>query len=64
MLSMLMQVTWVIVTGDNQNKMQSSCIAFFSPKNTSLVIHGASYYKPDVASVCYVALIYVKGEEL
>lgn len=35
----------------------------FSPKNTSLVIHDASY-KPDVASVFYVALIYVKDEQL
>lgn len=37
---------------------------FFCPKNTSHVIHDVYYYKPDVASVCYVALNCVKDEEL
>lgn len=66
MLIMLMHVTWVMEIGDNQNKMQHDCTDFFfSPKNTSLIIHDASYLPtPDVASVCYVALIYVKDEEL
>lgn len=43
--------------------MLGNCRDFFSPKNTSLVIHDASYYKPDVANVFYVALIYVKDKE-
>lgn len=40
--------------------MQGHC----SPKKTSLIIHDPSYYKPDVASLCYVAQIYVKNEAL
>ena len=38
--------------------------SLFSPKNTSLVVRDASYYKPDVASVFNVSLIYVKDEAL
>lgn len=41
-------------------------LIFLIPQNTSLVIHGASYLPtPDVASVCYVALINVMdGREI
>lgn len=51
--------------GDSLNEMLGKLSLFFlSPQNTSFIIHDTSYYKPDVASVCYVAQIYVKDEAL
>lgn len=49
--------------GDNLNWNAEQLQSFFLvPKNTSPVIHDASCYEPDVANVCYVALIYVNDE--
>lgn len=50
--------------GDSLNYNAGQLQSLFSPRNTSLVVPDASYYKPNVASVFNVSLIHVKDEAL